>query len=60
MDLFLVYYFLPLLFSILWFLNLVKLLENLKLDKNIQTQKILGCVLSIGLTFSILLSILDH
>lgn len=56
-DLFLFYYFLPLLFSLLWFINLVQLLERLKQDRDIKNQKILGSLWSIGLTFSILLSV---
>lgn len=45
------------LFSILWFLNLVQLLEKLKSGKDIQNQKVLGCVWSVGLTFSLIFSI---
>ena len=56
-DLFIFYYFLPLLFSLLWFINLVPLLEKLKQDRDIKNQKILGSLWSIGFTFSILLSI---
>ena len=56
-DLFIFYYFLPLLFSLLWFINLVQLLEKLKQDKDIKNQKILGSLWSIGFTFSILLSV---
>ncbi|WP_010289704.1 hypothetical protein [Kurthia massiliensis] len=56
-DLFIFYYFLPLLFSLLWFINLVQLLEKLKQDRDIKNQKILGSLWSIGFTFSILLSV---
>ncbi|EON70683.1 hypothetical protein [Lysinibacillus sphaericus] len=56
-DLFLFYYFLPLLFSFLWFINLVQLLEKLKQNRDIKNQKILGSLWSICLTFSILLSV---
>lgn len=44
------------LFSVLWFLNLVQLLEKLKLGKDIHNQKVLGCVWSVGLTFSLICS----
>ncbi|SES35630.1 hypothetical protein SAMN05518872_108237 [Psychrobacillus sp. OK032] len=44
-------------FSILWFLNLVQLLEKLKQGKDIHNQKILGCVWSVGLTFSLIFAI---
>ncbi|MDF2066820.1 hypothetical protein [Bacillus sp. Cr_A10] len=51
-------YFLgALLFSILWFINLVQLLEKIHQGKNIHNQKLLGCVWSVGLTFSIIISI---
>ncbi|WP_107926190.1 hypothetical protein [Lysinibacillus parviboronicapiens] len=56
-ELFLFYYFLPLLFSFLWFINLVQLLEKLKQNRDIKNQKILGSLWSICLTFSILLSV---
>ncbi|MGN4128213.1 hypothetical protein ACMGD3_24890 [Lysinibacillus sphaericus] len=56
-DLFLFYFFLPLLFSFLWFINLVQLLEKLKQNRDIKNQKILGSLWSICLTFSILLSV---
>lgn len=51
------YFLVALLFSILWFLNLVQLLEKLKQGKDIHNQKILGCVWSVGLTFSLIFSI---
>jgi len=52
------YYFVAaLFFSIVWFLNLVHLLEKLKQGKDIYKQKILGCVWSVGLTFSLICSI---
>lgn len=51
-------YFLgALLFSILWFINLVQFLEKIHQGKNIHNQKLLGCVWSVGLTFSIIISI---
>ena len=56
-DLFIFYYFLPLLFAFLWFRNLVWLLENLKLGKDTKLPKTFGSILSMGLVFSILLSI---
>ncbi len=58
-DLFIFYYFLPLLFAFLWFRNLVWLLENLKLGKDTKLPKTFGAgsILSMGLVFSILLSI---
>lgn len=56
-DLFFYYYFFPLLFSLLWFINLVQLMEKLKKDRDIKNQKILGSLWSIGFTFSVLLSI---
>lgn len=46
-----------LLFSVLWFLNLVQLLEKLHQGKNIHNQKILGCVWSACLIFSIFICI---
>lgn len=42
--------------SVLWFLNLVQLLEKLKLNKNIKNQKILGALLSFVFTFLLILS----
>lgn len=45
------------LFAILWFLNLVRLLEKLKLGKDIHNQKVLGCVWSVGFTFSLICTI---
>jgi len=45
-----------LLFSILWFLNLVQLLEKLHQGKNIHNQKILGCVWSACLVLFIIIS----
>lgn len=56
-DLFLFYYFLPLLFAFLWFRNLVWLLENLKLGKDIKLPKTFGSILSVALVFSILQSV---
>ncbi|BAK16678.1 hypothetical protein SSIL_2255 [Solibacillus silvestris StLB046] len=44
------------LFSILWFTNLVQLLEKLHQGKNIHNQKILGCVWSACLTIFIIIS----
>ncbi len=41
-ELFLFYYFLPLLFSFLWFINLVQLLEKLKQNRDIKNQKNTG------------------
>lgn len=46
-------------FSVLWFLNLVQLLEKLKQGKDIHNQKVLGCVWSVGLTFSIIVAIIS-
>lgn len=46
-----------LLFSILWFLNLVQLLENLHQGKNIHNQKLLGSVWSACLILSIIICI---
>lgn len=46
-----------LLFSILWFLNWVQLLEKLHQGKNIHNQKILGCVWSACLILSIIICI---
>ncbi|WP_339199226.1 hypothetical protein MKY27_07760 [Solibacillus sp. FSL R5-0449] len=46
----------PLVFSILWFLNLVQLLEKLQQGKNIHNQKVLGCVWSACLVLSIIIS----
>lgn len=46
----------PLVFSILWFLNLVQLLEKLHQGKNIHNQKVLGCVWSACLVLSIIIS----
>lgn len=46
----------PLVFSILWFLNLVQLLEKLHQGKNIHNQKLLGCVWSACLVLSIIIS----
>ncbi|MFJ7406838.1 MULTISPECIES: hypothetical protein [unclassified Lysinibacillus] len=57
MDL-LFFIFLPLLFSFLWFINLVQLLEKLKQNRNIKNQKILGSLWSICFTLSILLFVL--
>ncbi|MFJ5764388.1 hypothetical protein ACIP9C_03445 [Lysinibacillus sp. NPDC093210] len=51
--------FLPLLFSFLWFINLVQLLEKLKQNRNIKNQKILGSLWSICFTLSILLFVLS-
>ncbi|SDM89803.1 hypothetical protein SAMN05518871_102511 [Psychrobacillus sp. OK028] len=51
------YFLAALLFSILWFLNLVQLLEKLKQGKDIHNQKLLGCVWSVGLAFSFICSI---
>lgn len=51
------YFIAAFVFSILWFLNLVQLLEKLKRGKDIHNQKILGCVWSVGLTFSFIISI---
>lgn len=45
----------PIVFSVLWFLNLVQLLEKLKAGRNIHNQKVLGCVWSAGLTFSLMI-----
>lgn len=45
-----------LLFSVLWFLNLVQLLEKLHQGKNIHNQKILGCVWSACLVLFIIIS----
>lgn len=45
-----------LLFSILWFLNLTQLLEKLHQGKNINNQKILGCVWTACLILSIIIS----
>ncbi|MEK5333593.1 MULTISPECIES: hypothetical protein [unclassified Lysinibacillus] len=55
---FLFFIFLPLLFSFLWFMNLVQLLEKLKQNRNIKNQKILGSLWSICFTLSILLFVL--
>lgn len=57
MDGYLFALFLPLLFSVLWFMNLVQLLEKLKQNRNIRNQKILGSLWSMCLTLSILLFI---
>ena len=57
MDLFLFYYFLPMLFAYLWFKNLIWLLECLKKNEDTQLPKVFGSILSVGLIFSILLSI---
>ena len=46
-----------LLFSILWFINFVQLLEKLHQGRDIYNQKILGCIWSVGLTFSIIISV---
>lgn len=46
-------------FSVLWFLNLVQLLEKLKQGKNIHNQKVLGCLWSAGLTFSMIVAIIS-
>ncbi|MEK5185003.1 hypothetical protein [Solibacillus sp. FSL W7-1324] len=46
----------PLVFSILWFLNLVQLLEKLHQGKNIHNQNLLGCVWSACLVLSIIIS----
>lgn len=46
-----------LLFSILWFINFVQLLEKLHQGRDIHNQKILGCIWSVGLTFSIIISV---
>lgn len=46
----------PLVFSILWFLNLVQLLEKLHQGKNIHNQKLLGSVWSACLVLSIIIS----
>ena len=56
-DLFIFYYFLPLLFAFLWFRNLVWFLENLKHGKETKLPKTFGSILSMALVFSILLSI---
>ncbi|GGA24618.1 hypothetical protein [Psychrobacillus lasiicapitis] len=45
-------------FSVLWFLNLVQLLEKLKQGKNIHNQKVLGCLWSAGLTLSMIFAML--
>ena len=54
MDL-LIIFFLPVIFSFLWFINLVQLLEKLQQNKNCKNQKILGSLWSICLTVSLLL-----
>ncbi|MDI2588495.1 hypothetical protein OR571_15575 [Psychrobacillus sp. NEAU-3TGS] len=46
-------------FSVLWFLNLAQLLEKLKQGKDIHNQKVLGCVWSVGLTFSMIVAIIS-
>lgn len=51
------YFLAACLFSILWFLNLVQLLEKLNQGKDIHNQKILGCLWSVGFTFSLVISI---
>lgn len=59
LDLFIFYYFLPMLLSFLWFRNLVWLLENLKHNKDIKWPKIFGSILSSALVGAILFSIFE-
>ena len=45
----------PIVFSVLWFVNLVQLLEKLKAGRNIHNQKVLGCVWSAAFTLSLIM-----
>ncbi|QCR32341.1 hypothetical protein [Lysinibacillus sp. SGAir0095] len=48
----------PTIFSILWFYNLVQLIEKVKEGKGYHNQKILGCAWSAGFTVSLIYSLM--
>lgn len=49
-------YILPCIIGLLWFLNFIKLFQNLMQNKEILVQKVFGSLLSIGLIISMLFS----
>ncbi|PYF05186.1 hypothetical protein BJ095_1183 [Ureibacillus chungkukjangi] len=49
-------FIIPTVFSILWFYNLVQLIDKVKQGKSYHNQKILGCAWSAGFTLSMVFS----